>query len=64
MDNIKYIKELYNILLYDKLRITFVSQGEKFIIIETQETENTKKSKDLQEFYIEIILVEFYLKGF
>ena len=42
----RYTKKLDNALLYDKLRKTFVSKGEGFIIIETQETENAKKKKE------------------
>ena len=42
----RYIKKIDNALLYDKLRKTFVSKGEGFLIIETQEKENDKKQKE------------------
>ena len=41
----RYTKKLDNALLYDKLRKTFISKGEGFIIIETQEKENEDKTK-------------------
>ena len=42
----RYIKKVDNALLYDKLKRTFVSRGEGFIIIETQEKENEDKKKE------------------
>lgn len=41
----RYIKKVDNALLYDKLRKTFISKGEGFIIIETQEKENGGEKK-------------------
>ena len=42
----RYIKKVDNILLYDKLRNTYISKGEGFIIIETQEKENENNKKE------------------
>ena len=39
----RYIKKVENILLYDKILKTYVSKGEGFIIIETQENKEDKK---------------------
>ena len=43
----RYIKKVENILLYDKILKTYVSKGEGFIIIDTQEKveENNKKER-------------------
>ena len=41
----RYIKKVDNALLYDKLRKVFVSKGEGFLIIESQEKENEDKTK-------------------
>ena len=42
----RYIKKLDNASLYDKMRKSYVSKGEGFIIIETQEKENENKTKE------------------
>ena len=42
----RYIKKLDNALLYDKNRKSYVSKGEGFIIIETQEKEKEDKTKE------------------
>lgn len=42
----RYIKKVDNALLYEKLKNTFVSRGEGFIIIETQEKEKEDKKKE------------------
>ena len=42
----RYIKKVDNILLYDKLRNTYISKGEGFIIIETQEKEKENNKKE------------------
>ena len=52
----RYIKKVDKALLYDKLKNNYISKGEGFIIIETQEKDE-KKRKDMQEYYLEIQLV-------
>ena len=42
----RYIKKVDKVLLYDGLQKTFVSKGDGFLIIETQETENEEKKKE------------------
>ena len=42
----RYAKKVDNATLYDKLKKTFVSRGEGFIIIETQEKENSDNKKE------------------
>ena len=42
----RYAKKVDNATLYDKLKKTFVSRGEGFVIIETQEKENSDKKKE------------------
>ena len=41
----RYIKKVDKVLLYDGLQKTFVSKGDGFLIIETQEVENEEKKK-------------------
>lgn len=41
----RYSKKIDNALLYDKLKKTYISRGEGFIIIETQEKENDGKKE-------------------
>ena len=41
----RYTKKVDNALLYDKLKKTYISRGEGFIIIETQEKENNNKKE-------------------
>ena len=41
----RYSKKIDNALLYDKLKNTYISRGEGFIIIETQEKENNDKKE-------------------
>jgi len=42
----RYTKKVDNVFLYEKLKRTFVSRGEGFIIIETLEKENDEKKKE------------------
>ena len=42
----RYAKKVDNATLYDKLKKTFVSRGEGFVIIETQEKENKDQKKE------------------
>ena len=42
----RYAKKVDNATLYDKLKRTFVSRGEGFVIIETQEKENNDQKKE------------------
>ena len=42
----RYAKKVDNATLYDKLKKTFVSRGEGFVIIETQEKENKDHKKE------------------
>jgi hypothetical protein len=42
----RYAKKVDNATLYDKLKKTFVSRGEGFVIIETQEKENSDNKKE------------------
>lgn len=41
----RYTKKVDNIFLYDKLRKTYISRGQGFLIIDTQETENEGEKK-------------------
>lgn len=41
----RYIKKVDKALLYDKLKNTYISKGEGFIIIETQEKDEKKKER-------------------